>query len=1058
MPGFFLHVSNRLEILAEELADLLRQKAVSPFSPHIVLVQNRAIAKWVSMKIAEKNGICANVKFFLPNEFLYEIFSSSLSIPKEEILDLEFIKWKLLKLLPKYVHKEEFLKRYLEGEKRDLRLFQLSHLIAETFEKYIMFRPEMVIKWERGLGEDWQAELFRDLIKENGFHLARCAKLFIEKIEEIQEDILPDTVYAFGINYLPRFHMDILYALSNKIDLHLFLLNPCKEYWGDIIPEREIRRKGLILKEEELYIEKGNPLLSSFGKLGRDFFDLINEYPMIESERYREIEEKDLLSYIQADIFYLRDPEKIGKRKIKRDDLSVQIHVCHSAMREIEVLYDRILDMFENDPELKPKDIIVMAPDIEEYASYIQAIFNDIPFCIADRLPKHESKIIKAFLKALELKESRIKASELFEILEEEKVAKRFCISPDELSMLREWIKDVGIRWGIDEDFRKKIGLIPSSVGTWKEGLRSLILGYSMRNREKEKFQKIFPYDALEGSEAELLGRFIEFAERLFSYINEFSEKKTPSEWKNLLLSFIEDFFFIDDESFSEIQLLREAVLDIADTAERAGCFEKVDLDVIKWEIEKIIGKKSYGLSFLQKGITFCSMVPMRAVPAKVICLIGMNYDSFPRDDTRWEFDLIQKNPRKGDRSRRNDDRYLFLEAILSARKILYISYIGKSIRDNSYIPPSVVVSELMDYIEQNFFSESGDIKDQIIFYHPLHPFSSKYFKKGSRLFSYSHKNLFAAKRLLGKREERRCFIEEELSLERLDFVSIEDLCDFFSNPCKFLLKKRMNILLEIEESRIEDEEILRLKGLERYRFEKELFESISSIEKKENLISFMQKRGILPLENLGIYEFKKAEAGINLFLDRLKRYAYGEKRKIEGRIRIGEFLIEGKIEEVFSKRIFLYRYGKIRAKDRLKLWIYHLFCLCLDEDLEESVFLGLNKENRPFFLRYSPFEKRKAENFLSELLDIFKKGLKKPLHFFPESSWIYAESLKRKDASEAIKKAKEEYFGNEYRIGESSDDYYEFCFRGTDPIDEEFVELSKKVFLPIQENSNEGA
>ncbi len=1063
MAALYIHTSNKLEILAKELAILIRDKDSKPFDPTIIMIQSKGMERWLSMQIAKYNGICANVSFPFPNALIYKLFKLVLEdLPEDAFLDVEVMKWKLMKILPLCINQEQFfiLKNYAKGLKKDLRLFQLSYLIADTFDQYIIFRPEMIFKWEKGGENHWQAELFRILItNSNGLHRARLANLFVKRLPD-KKNMLPDTIYVFGISSIPKFHMNILVAISKYVDVHLFLMNPCKEYWGDILSEKEIRKKGGLIKEE-LYMEKGNPLLSSLGRMGRDFFDIINEYQFIEDSKFEEIKEKSLLSCIQSDILYLRNPEEIAKRKIDVRDCSVQVHSCHSPMREVEVLYDSILDMLENDPHLKPRDIIVMTPDINKYAPFIQAVFGHpdpdikIPFSIADRSPRWESKTINAFFKILDLRESRFEASKVLDILESNTISNMFGISVNELKTIRKWIKEAGIRWGIDKNNREEISNLSIDIGTWKYGIRRIALGYALVDEQTGIFKDVFPYDGIEGGEAEIFGRFSEFLERLFAYVKGFSSKRSISEWREFIFNLLQDLFFIDEENQKDVQLLRNIINEMVKISEVAGFNEKLDLDVFVWNMQKLMDRRGYGSRFITGGITFCAMLPMRSIPFKVICLIGMNYDSFPRHHKKWEFDIIQKHPQKGDRSKRDEDRYIFLEAILSAREKLYISYTGQSIKDNTPIPPSVVVSELLDYIEEGFFTESRSIIEHIFFIHPLHPFSPIYFDKGSSFFSYSKKNMLAAQAMLNKRIIPASVISKEISSidKKWKNIDILDLCNFFSNPCKFFLKNRLFINLDKDEDVIKDIEPLRLKDLEKYQFEQELLNNKLSGNRREKFMFFLQAKGLLPLGNLGEYEFKRAEAKANRFIAELSKYKEKDEKALNIELQIDDFHITANIKNLYLNRMLFFRFARIRPIDRLKMWLHYLTAQVSGIPLKEAMFIGLNDDNKKIsILRLLPLEQAEAKNILKHLLYIYWDGLSRPIHFFPESSWTYFESIyiRKEDPDKAFQKAKHKWEGNEYSRGESKDEYYEFCFRDVSPLDNEFLELSKAIFLPI--------
>ena len=187
-------------------------------------------------------------------------------------------------------------------------------------------------------------------------------------------------------------------------------------------------------------------------------------------------------------------------------------------MREIEVLHDRLLDMFEKDSGLRPQDIVVMTPDIETYAPFIQAVFDTpfdaskkIPFSISDRSIRRESEIITTFLAILDLLGSRFTASQVFSILESKAVHQKFDILEANLSLIRKWVTDTRIRWGIDREDRSRLGLPASAENTWKAGLERLILGYALPGQDENMFDGILPYDHIEGSNASVLGRFLHF-------------------------------------------------------------------------------------------------------------------------------------------------------------------------------------------------------------------------------------------------------------------------------------------------------------------------------------------------------------------------------------------------------------------------------------------------------------------------------------------------------------------------------------------------------------------
>ena len=1078
MTKFRLFTSNRLEILAEGLSEVLGTPLASPLDEEIIVIQSKGMERWVSTELARHHGICANVKFPFPNAFVYEIFGKVIQdLPERSPFDPKIMTWKIMGLLPSCVSMPGFdsLGGYLGDAVGHLKLFQVSERIADTFDQYLLFRPEMILGWERNKEDHWQAVLWRELVKEDekGHH-ARLGKAFLEAVEKSSTEIkgLPERVSVFGISALPRFHMQILAAISRFTQVNLFLMNPCGEYWGDIVSDWEMKRtldrgRTQDVTAEELHLEKGNSLLASMGALGRDFFDLVNEFNCEEISSFQEPGEDNLLLCIQSDILNLRDRDQgsDAKKLVAQDDTSIQIHSCHSPMREIEVLHDRLLEMFEKDPSLLPRDVLVMTPDIETYSPYVQAVFdvraNDsgrFPFSIADRSVRKESQIIDTFLSILDLCGSRFGAPQVLAILESRAVQRKFGLSEADFELIRRWVNDTRIRWGIDEKSRSELGLPPFPENTWKAGLERLLLGYAMPGHDENMFGGVLPYDHVEGSEASVLGKFLEFADRLFADVTSLDQPRTLNEWSKTLTELLEGLFLADEDTESETRLIRRTLKDLGDTKEISGFDEEIDIRVIKSHLGSYLEKEGFGFGFIAGGVTFCAMLPMRSIPFKVICLVGMNGDAYPRQSKPLGFDLMAKNPKPGDRSRRHDDRYLFLEAILSAREKLYISYVGQSIQDNTLIPPSVLVSELMDYTEQGFKIEGEKILDHIITKHRLQAFSPEYFKKNKKLFTYSEANCQAAECILKTRQAPIPFISKGLSDPEQEWktVDLDRLCGFFGNPAKFLLNRRLGIYLEERASILEERETFDVKGLEKYLLEQSLVERKFLGRKLKDFLPVAKASGGLPHGTIGECIYDSLSHGVKRFVEMTEPNMQGTKLEpLEIDLSISRFRVTGRIDAIYPERLIQYRYAKVKPKDRLKVWIHHLAlnCLKVDDYPRTSMLVGLRPTGpEPVWIawEYSPVED--SEEILGKLLEKYWEGLIRPVHFFPKSSWEYAQMVleRNKSEEEALVKARTTWAGSDYHRGECEDAYYQLCFGSTDPLDSEFEDVAEKVFEPL--------
>jgi exodeoxyribonuclease V gamma subunit len=452
----------------------------------------------------------------------------------------------------------------------------------------------------------------------------------------------------------------------------------------------------------------------------------------------------------------------------------------------------------------------------------------------------------------------------------------------------------------------------------------------------------------------------------------------------------------------------------------------------------------------------------MRSIPVKIVCLVGLNGDAYPRESRQLGFDLIAKHPKPGDRSRRNDDRYLFLEALLSAREKLYISYVGQSIQDNNPMPPSVLVSELTDYIEQGFEISAGKILDHILIKHRLQAFSPEYFKDDDKLFSYAEENFKVARHALEPREDRPPLIAEGLSEPGNDWknVDLSVLCRFWLNPAKFLLTNRLGIYLDEGAPILSEAEPLEVAGLEKYLLEETLVaRRITGVD----LTSFMpvvRASGELPHGVVGECLYDNLSRGVESFVQQTQEYMEGESQSpLEVDLDISGFKLSGRIEGLYIDRLLHYRYARVKAKDHLRLWIHHLVLNLLEPERypRTSLLAALHqKSGQPFFWEYLPV--KNSYEVLEELLKKYWLGLTKPLHFFPESSSNYLQTLvlKNKSEEEALRRARNTWLGSDFKPGESKDPYYQLCFERTDPLAEEFQGLATAVLGPLFEHLRE--
>ena len=1056
--------SNRLENLVESLIDVTATPLDDPFGPEVIVVQNQGMARWIDQQLAERNGISARTEYPLPANFFWQVLKAWLpEAPESALFDKDALLWRVLRLLPNWLERSAFepLKHYLAADDSDLRRFQLALRIADLFDQYLVFRPELVLSWEKGREEHWQAELWRALCTEADH--AHRARLFADlaqamAIAEPAPDALPQRLSLFGLTALAPVYVSMLDALARFIPIHIFYLNPSTEYWSDLVDERgQARRRARALRaglpDPTGPLDVGNPLLASLGHAGQVFLDQLLELGGTDHDRFESPQDNRLLHRVQKDILELTDRRTAEPgRPVSADDLSVQFHSAHSRLREVQVLHDRLLHLFGHLEGLEPRDIIVMAPDIDQYAPYVDAVFGAatpsmrIPWSIADRRVGAEQPLLEALKQLLALPRSRFDSSEILSLLEVPAVRRRFDLDEKGVDRIRIWVRESGIRWGKDAQMRGGFGLPEEEANTWDFGLDRLFLGYALPpDPDAAPYGDILPYIDVEGSEVMYLGVLQSFVKILGAWRKRLSVERTLADWREAINDLVAAFFSPDEDEETVVQGLRDRLDALVTLAQATGFDRVLSLDVICSLLQGMSEDTRGSHRFLTGRVTFCNMVPMRSIPFRVVCLIGMNGEDFPRSQRPLSFDLMAQAPRRGDRSRRRDDRYLFLEAILSTRDVLYLSYVGNDVRDNSIKVPSVVVSELLDYLAQGYASEGGEpLEKRLLIRHPLQPFSRNYFDgSNGRLFSYTQTWADAARTEPGA--EIPPFAATELGPpdEMQKTLDIEELIRFLRNPSKYFLTQRLGLRLPDEDEIPEDFEPFDAEGLERYQLRQSLLRQCLAGHEDEAILVRLRGAGVLPHGAPGELLLEEQMEAANPFLQRLAQRAEEPREPLEVDIVQGEFRLQGQVRNLRPSGLLDYRFGKLRAKDRLAAWVRHLVLNILAPEGVEPASLHIAED---YTLHLAPVED--TAGILKTLLDLRWKGLCSPLAFFPESALAWLET--------------EEYgygfhhaWASEFNPApEANDVAVRVAFRGQGPISAAFENNARHILQPLLDHA----
>ncbi|MBY6030444.1 exodeoxyribonuclease V subunit gamma [Halomonas denitrificans] len=827
--GMIVLQGNRMEDLRDLTLKWLGRRPLHPLARTLFLVQSNGIAQWLKTSIAERQGapgygICLGTDVALPARLQWQAYRAVIedvegpgTVPTTSPFDKSRLRWRLMELLPKALMDPLFapLERYLRDDDERRKHYQLAERLADLFDQYQVYRADWLSAWEKGddslilpgnrripVPEEqlWQPALWRmigDSLEDGLRHTHRGAihQRFKAAAETLQQrpDELPPRIVVFGISSLPQQTLEVLAALSGVCEVVLCLLNPCQFYWGEIIETQEVlrrhvrqrRREGmpadLHQSLEHLHLH-AHPLLAAWGKQGRDYLQLLSEHDHTDVEAmsalldgavdlFLEPPTEHLLGQLQDDILNLRplsETQQTWPALDPEQDGSIRFHICHSPQRELEVLHDQLLASFAADPTLEPRDIMVMVPDINDYAPYIDAVFGQfapgerrhLPYHVADQQQRHREPLLVALETLLSLPRMRFRASEILDLLDIPAVRERFGLSEGDLPTLQRWIREANVRWGLDAAQRAELGLPEhDELHTWRFGLERMLMGYAVGEAEDsgDDWLEVVPYDEVAGLDAALVGPLYRLIMTLSELRQLLSAPRPAADWDRVLSTMLERTLTPSTSAEQTLMGRIQASLETwQEEITSAAVTTDLPLAVVRESWLSRIDDPQLSQSFMMGRITFATLMPMRAIPFRQVVLLGMNDGAYPRQATAMDFDLMamRGHYRAGDRSRRDDDRYLFLEALLSARERLTISWCGRSPQDNGEKPPSVLVGQLRDHLAKGWRlpdqpphaqrSLADDAKmaeallEALTAQHPLQPFGAAYFQADSRLFTYA--------------------------------------------------------------------------------------------------------------------------------------------------------------------------------------------------------------------------------------------------------------------------------------------------------------------------------
>jgi len=1073
MPGtpgdFRLYHSNALDLLAGLLAEELRTPAPgrSVLAPDTILIPQVAMRRWLQATLAARYGIAANLEFLTPGEFVARVLDANLGKTGDD-LDAPGLRWRLYAALSDPALQAQpgmaRIAAYLaDGDAA--KAWSLAGELAAVFGKYSAWRRDWLLRWDDGADAgDPQAILWRAAMAGRE-HRARRIQRYLARCAD--GDALPlglpSRLFAFAtLNVSP----DVLRVMATQArvgTLHFYLPTPTREYWGDLqSPGARLRAASEPVAGEA----HDNPLLRDWGAAGKDFMALLGGDEVVQPSgdigAYVDPQASgdSLLHRMQADLLHRRDAVPGEARgEVDALDPSLQFHACHTRLRELQVLHDRLRALLEDrrfDPPLQPREIAVLAPDIDPYAPYLDAVFGDrddaapgqaIPYALADASPLQGEPLAEVFMRLLALPVSRFGLEDILDLLASPSLAEAAQLDAADFERLHAWLQAAGARWGIDAAHREASGAPRDDAYTWQFALDRLLLGHASGEAgfiADASGGGIAPWPELEGGALSALDRLLRLLRALARHQRLLGEPQSPAQWRERLLGLL-DALLPDAPSSPAAQRalerLRALVDAFAQQAGKAGFDAPVAPEVVRAHFAAALCEADTRAPLLTGGVSFARMVPMRLLPFRVICLLGMNDGDFPRRDpaaglNRLVAELGTDQRRPGDRSTRDDDRYLFLQLFSAAQDVFYLSWLGADSRDGSVREPSALVSELLAAAGA-YHAKPEEAVERLVLRHPLQPFSPRAFGAGdARFFSYRRQWKAAAASLAGARRAAPPWIgaNESLSPPGAETeVSLDALRRFLLEPAKQFLRQRLDIRLPDIDDAGEDIEPLQAprRGLQRHALQRAVFEALLEGRDESAMGTALRARGLLPSGAPGTRALAGIVREIAPYAGAFGAWRRGaETSSLAGEVDIDGVRLHGPIVEAFPHGIARLRFGAPNGPSTIRNGLDWLFARAAGIDLPFYEFHEVERNGIGPHAREA-IPRSQALEALRGLLALRREGLQRPLPFAPYSAW---EFFAADGGERGLRNAARRWRGGERGWAEGEGDAIRLALRGRDP------------------------
>jgi exodeoxyribonuclease V gamma subunit len=1070
-----LHRSERADALVEPLAVVLAEPPDDPFVQDVVAVPTRGVERWLAQRLSHhlgagsdgEAGVCAGVEFGSPARLVSDVLATVLEIaPDDDPWRAERLVWPLLEVVDESMAEPwcGALARHLgaaddDDIRRGRRLGVAQHL-ARLFTSYATQRPELLRAWAGGQDNDgtgqpvpadlaWQRQLWCRLHERLGVpspaeRLDDAVRLLGRRPELVA---LPSRLSVFGPTRLPEDQLRVLSALSGHRDIHLWLPHPSPALWDKVRAAAPTSRR-----RREVVGAAAHPLLAS---MARDATELQLRLTALDAAAEGAVDEHHpappppatLLGALRT---RLRDDDggTVHRHALEPDDRSVQVHACHGRSRQVEVLREVLVGLFADDPTLEPRDVIVMCPDIEAVAPLVTATFGlasdtrtpDQPAMdghalghpghllrvrLADRSLRQTNPLLSLLATVLELADGRVTASQVLDLAATEPVRRRFRFADDELDRLRDWAQASGVHWGEDLARRARFGLPDLGQGTWNAALDRLLLGAAMAEEDHRFVGSALPLDDVDSTDIDLAGRFAELLDRLADVLSALDRTVPLGDWLDQLdraLDLLADTR--PGEAWQAVQarqVLSEA---------RLSGSARVDLPLRLPDVRALLAGRLQGrptrAGFRTGALTMCSLEPMRAVPHRVVCLLGLDDDAFPRGGRTDGDDVLLRDPCLGERDRRSEDRQLYLDAVLAAREHLVVVYTGADERTGAVRPPAVPVSELLDALDRAATAaDDRPVRDHVVVRHPLQAVEERNFAAAALgrpgPFSFDDLAHRAARAGRAPRAQAPPFLREPLpgpeplwrrmpGRERVpaagpapagsrsgEVLDLDDLVTMLEHPVKWFLRQRLQVSVAGETDEVEDRLPLKLQGLDEWAIGQRLLGACLAGVDERRARAAEWRRGEVPPKALGAATLDAIVEKVVPIAGAAQRYAVGPATVVDVTAALPSGVLTGTVPGVHGEVVVRTTYSRLAPKHRLRAWV-QLLALSADHGGARewrAVTVGRAQGTRPraAVARLRAPDPNFAAERLEELVQLRRRALREPLPMPVAAACAYAQS-----------------------------------------------------------------